>query len=138
MNITDDVRQAIEEANAAWIDRNFGVETDERLRTISDWLESLPRMPEPANTIRAIPLVELLNDKAASKADIEQCSMGLLQGLMRINGTRLGERIDVNQQVIEKIDAELERRNHELERRNHEQAESDVRQSTTGHEESRD
>lgn len=131
MNITDDVRQAIEEANAAWIDRNFGVETDERLRTISDWLESLPRMPEPANTIRAIPLVELLNDKAASKADIEQCSMGLLQGLMRINGTRLGERIDVNQQVIEKIDAELERRNHE-------QAESDVRQSTTGHEESRD
>lgn len=57
-----------------------------------------------------IPIDELRRDLSDSYMDIENCKSGLLMGIEEVKGTKLTERIESNQRIIEIINAELLRR----------------------------
>ncbi len=63
--------------------------------------------------IKLIPLEELLEDKAASEADIKICEWALLLDVTEYSGGSVQGRINGNQIFIDKIKAELGRRQKE-------------------------
>ncbi len=64
--------------------------------------------------ITKIPLSELINDRWASIMDVKLCKWAIVHGHTEYgNGKSMQRRLDINQNIIEKIDAELERRENE-------------------------
>lgn len=60
--------------------------------------------------LSAIPEAELLNDLEETNADIELCKEALSQGVFIYSGGRVRERLEANQEIKAKIEAELKRR----------------------------
>lgn len=61
--------------------------------------------------ISNIPTIELLDDKAASEADLKICEYALAMGVTHhSDGYPVQERWDVNRKIIMRINAELNRR----------------------------
>lgn len=61
--------------------------------------------------ITKIPLNELINDRCASIMDAKLCQWAIVHGHTEYSdGKSTQRRLDINQDIIEKIDAELERR----------------------------
>lgn len=61
--------------------------------------------------ISQIPQQELLDDRAASAADIEVCKLALLHGVKKYgNGHSVESRLNKNQNIINVINKELARR----------------------------
>ena len=61
--------------------------------------------------ITKLPESELLEDREASITDISICEIALIIGLTHIDESMTTQqRLDINKSVIEKIDAELNRR----------------------------
>lgn len=61
--------------------------------------------------ILQIPLQELLDDRAASLADIKVCELAFLHGVKEYgNGYSIQNRLDANQNIVNVIDKELARR----------------------------
>ena len=60
--------------------------------------------------IEKIPKQELLKDREESLADIEVCKKALLIGVTNYSGGSTQERLDINKQILEKIDVEILRR----------------------------
>lgn len=63
--------------------------------------------------ITKIPTHELLDDKDASLADIKVCELALLHQITTYSGGLVRERLQINQCIVNAIDAELERRESE-------------------------
>lgn len=62
--------------------------------------------------INGIPIEELEADRAASLSDIDVCSRAMAMGITKHrDGMSVQSRIDGNRAIIDKIDAELVRRN---------------------------
>jgi hypothetical protein len=60
--------------------------------------------------IKSIPTRELIEDMAASAADIKICEYAILQGVNEYSGGSVKRRLETNQKIIDVITAELERR----------------------------
>ena len=65
-----------------------------------------------AQDICTIPTDELINDRLESLADIIVCEKALAVGVIEYSrGESTAERLKINKQIVEVIDAELLRRN---------------------------
>lgn len=60
--------------------------------------------------IKKIPKNVLLVDRQASVSDIKICELALVHGVTHYSGGAVAGRLEINKKIIEKIDAELERR----------------------------
>ena len=61
--------------------------------------------------ITKIPTEELLTDRVESLQDIQVCRTALAQGITEYsNGKSVQHRLDVNREIVVKIDSELARR----------------------------
>jgi hypothetical protein len=60
--------------------------------------------------IEQIPIQELIDDRAASLADIEVCKLAILHGIQNYSGGSTQKRLDINQGIVDMIDKELVRR----------------------------
>ncbi len=64
--------------------------------------------------ITKIPLNTLIADRYASIIDVKLCKWAIVHGHTEYgDGKSIQRRLDINQNIIEKIDAELERRENE-------------------------
>jgi hypothetical protein len=68
---------------------------------------------EKMTDITTIPEAELRKDLQDSHDDIARCKIQLFLGITSYNGNSYQERLDTNQRIIEKIEAELARREKE-------------------------
>lgn len=61
--------------------------------------------------IQKTPLYQLMGDRNASVYDIGICQMAISMGHKEYSGGLIADRVEGNEQMIEKIDGELKRRN---------------------------
>lgn len=52
----------------------------------------------------------LMQDRKESVSDVGVCTCAILNGIKEYSGGSVQERLDTNNKIIEKIDAELKRR----------------------------
>lgn len=64
--------------------------------------------------ITTIPQSELMQDLADSFVDVKHCEAALAVGITKYSGGSVQERLDVNLRIIQKITAELKRREAQL------------------------
>lgn len=64
--------------------------------------------------IELIPMEELTKDRQESVDDIDICKVALAFGIIEYSGGSVQKRLDVNEQIIKKIDKEIKRRKVEV------------------------
>lgn len=111
--ILDENNIAMESDDLAWRVRfacNLLNERGDELSNIRLGLDERFVARQQKLDIADIPTQELLDDKAASLADIEVCELAILHDVAHYSGGTTQNRLDTSKKIVAVIDAELSRR----------------------------